>query len=88
LSVAPALPPLLDAGGWVLTGAGLPLDDAWPTVRPWNAFAAAIEISPVKPTAPAIIQRLIREISARPASRLFTACGGMRSVCARARRVP
>jgi hypothetical protein len=47
------------------------------TGRPWNALAAATEITPVRPTAPAISQRLIREISARPASRMLTLRGAI-----------
>jgi hypothetical protein len=36
---------------------------------PWKPFAAPIEINPHNATAVAIIQRLMREISAKPASR-------------------
>ena len=39
---------------------------------PWNDLAAASEIPPVSATAPAISQRLTREISAKPALRALT----------------
>jgi hypothetical protein len=39
------------------------------TVWPWNACAAPREIRPESPIAPAIIQRLIRDTRASPASR-------------------
>jgi hypothetical protein len=38
------------------------------SVCPWKDLAAASEIAPVATTAPAIIHRLTREISASPAS--------------------
>jgi len=43
----------------------LVLDAVWP----WKDLAAATETAPVVATAPAIIQRLIREIRASPLSR-------------------
>jgi hypothetical protein len=46
------------------------------TVRPWNDFAATRENRPERATAPAIVQRLIREISASPLSRVVTRSGG------------
>lgn len=48
-----------------------PVDVEWP----WNDLAAATEITPVTATAPAISQRLTREIKARPASRVLVALG-------------
>lgn len=47
------------------------------TVWPWKDLAAATEITPVAATAPAIIQRLTREISANPASLADVALGLM-----------
>jgi hypothetical protein len=58
---------LEDCAGW-LTALG-ELD----TVRPWNERAATSEITPDRATAPAIIQRLIFPMSARPASRVVRA---------------
>jgi hypothetical protein len=43
--------------------------DVEPVVFPWVVSAATNENSPAKPTAPVIIQRLIRESSLRPRSR-------------------
>ena len=48
-----------------------PFEAAWP----WKDLAAAIEMTPVRPTAPAISHRLIREIRASPASRVLVARG-------------
>jgi hypothetical protein len=48
-------------------------------VRPSKVFAAATDTAAVRPTAPPIIQRLIREITARPASR---AVAGLRATVA------
>lgn len=42
---------------------------------PWNDRAAASETAPDRTTAPAMIQRLTREINAIPASRVVTALG-------------
>ncbi len=42
-------------------------------VWPWNDFAATSETAPDSTTAPAIIQRLMREASLSPASRAVTA---------------
>ncbi|HEY2159940.1 MAG TPA: hypothetical protein VGH24_01415 [Solirubrobacteraceae bacterium] len=47
------------------------------TVRPWNDFAATTEINADRATAPAIIQRLMREISASPRSRAVTGSGSV-----------
>jgi hypothetical protein len=75
------LSPVFDAedGVVIVLPGDAELWEAWAlpdfAVWPWKAFAAAIEISPDSPTAPAIIQRLIREISASPASRALTARG-------------
>lgn len=68
---------LLGAGTAALLGLLPAVLELWLTVRPWNALAAATEITPVRPTAPAISQRLIREISARPASRMLTLRGAI-----------
>jgi hypothetical protein len=57
----------------------LPLEGGWLTaldeevVCPWKDRAATTEIIPERATAPAIIQRLIRPIRARPASRVVAA---------------
>jgi hypothetical protein len=69
--------PLLGAGTAALLGLLPAVLELWLTVRPWNALAVATEITPVRPTAPAISQRLIREISARPASRMLTLRGAI-----------
>lgn len=47
--------------------------DELAVVWPWNDRAAASETVPVATTAPAISHRLIRPISANPASRALTA---------------
>jgi hypothetical protein len=64
--------PLLEDGDW-LDVAAAELVELWP----WKDLAAATEMTPVSATAPAISQRLTREISASPALRALTDRGFM-----------
>jgi hypothetical protein len=60
-------PALGDGAGWLTAPAELDV------VCPFEARAATSEIAPANATAPAIVQRLIFAISARPELRVLTA---------------
>ena len=70
---------VLVCAGVVAAGGACVVPPAVCVVWPWKLAAAAADTSPDRATAPAIIQRLIRDIRVSPALRALTALGAMMS---------